>query len=121
VHRWAARLFLLGSCFGLVAVQASAHGLARKVGRGGVVRITLRSVEVPAVDPARAYSEAGAILLDTTCARLLTYASGAQRRLVPEVATGFPQVSRDGKPSRSPFARDSASTTAPPFGQTRRA
>jgi ABC-type oligopeptide transport system substrate-binding subunit len=52
------------------------------------------------MDPAIANTQASWSLLDLTCARLMTYPDkpGPQAyRLVPEVATGLPRVSRDGK------------------------
>ena len=47
-----------------------------------------------------AYSRESWTLLDTTCARLMRYPDKpppAGYRLIPEVATGFPKVSADGK------------------------
>jgi peptide/nickel transport system substrate-binding protein len=89
----------LGLCISVAVfvVQQAALGSAPKVRDGGVVRIALRSEDVPTVDPARVYSEAPAVLLDTSCARLLTYSHGARPRLEPEVATAFPRVSSDRK------------------------
>lgn len=52
------------------------------------------------MDPALASSPPGWALLDTTCARLMSYpdkAAPAGFRLQPEVAAEFPAVSRDGR------------------------
>jgi peptide/nickel transport system substrate-binding protein len=85
------------------------------------------------IDPALSYTAPGWALLDTTCARLMTYPDKpppAAFRLEPEVAAGFPTVSRDlktytftlrsgfrfsdGKPVRaSAFARAINRTLAP--------
>ena len=52
------------------------------------------------IDPALSYSPAGWALIDTTCARLMAYPDKpppAGYRAAPEVAAGFPKVSRDLK------------------------
>jgi ABC-type transport system substrate-binding protein len=60
---------------------------------GGVIRIALRSADVDSLDPAVSYTVASFALLDTTCALLLRPGKG----IVPEVAAGFPRISRDGR------------------------
>ena len=52
------------------------------------------------VDPALSYSSGGWALLDTTCARLMTYPDRPAPeglRVVPEVAADFPRISRNAK------------------------
>ena len=64
---------------------------------GGIFRVVMPTLDY--VDPALAYSFSWA-LLDTTCARLMTYPDKPAPeglRLVPEVAAGFPKMSRNGK------------------------
>ena len=64
---------------------------------GGTFNVTLAADLVPNVDPA--LGDAGT-LLDATCAHLMTFPDKpppAALRLVPEVATAYPRVSRDGK------------------------
>jgi ABC-type oligopeptide transport system substrate-binding subunit len=71
------------------------------VRKGGIFRISFHAGSgLDYVDPALASTAPGWAVLDTTCARLLTYpdkAPPAAFRLVPEVATGFPTVSKDLK------------------------
>ena len=68
---------------------------------GGIFRISLNSFSgIDYMDPALASSPPGWALLDTTCARLLAYPDKPPPegfRLQPEVAAGFPAVSRDGR------------------------
>jgi peptide/nickel transport system substrate-binding protein len=68
---------------------------------GGIFRVSLNtSSGIDYMDPALASSPPGWALLDTTCARLMAYPDKpppAGFRLQPEVAAGFPTVSRDGK------------------------
>jgi peptide/nickel transport system substrate-binding protein len=59
---------------------------------GGIVRVTLRSADVDALDPALVYSVASSLLLDTTCALLLR---STPRGLQPEVAAALPRASGD--------------------------
>lgn len=68
---------------------------------GGIFRISLAAASgIDYMDPALASTPPGWALLDTTCARLMSYpdvAPPAGFRLQPEVAADFPTVSRDGK------------------------
>ena len=85
--------------FGLLAIGVhGASATAAKVPDGGLVRVLLHGPDVGSLDPALAY-DASWYLLDTTCARLLTSASGSHGSsgLVPEVAVGYPRSSPDGK------------------------
>jgi ABC-type oligopeptide transport system substrate-binding subunit len=116
-----------------VFIQASASD-AGGVTSGGIFRISLAPQSgLDHVDPSLSYTAPGWALLDTTCARLMTYPDRpppAAFRLQPEVAAGFPTVSRDlktytfrlrsgfrfsdGKPVRaSAFARAINRTLAP--------
>ena len=69
------------------------------VREGGIFRISFHQPSgLDYVDPALASTAPGWAVLDTTCARLLTYPDKpppAAFRLVPEVATGLPKVSAD--------------------------
>jgi peptide/nickel transport system substrate-binding protein len=85
---------------GLLAifVQPAARGSTSRARAGGVFRISLPGLDY--IDPALSYTVQGWTLIDTTCARLMTHPDKAPPegyRLVPEVATGYPSVSHDGK------------------------
>jgi ABC-type oligopeptide transport system substrate-binding subunit len=101
---------LLATLSGLafaVALQLTAAGGAAPgaasgtVQQGGIFRIAINaSSGIDSMDPALASTPPAWALLDTTCARLLSYpdkAAPAGFRLQPEVASGFPAVSRDGR------------------------
>lgn len=79
---------------------ASGSGVA-EAQSGGIFRISLAAASgIDYMDPALASTPPGWALLDTTCARLMSYpdeAPPAGFRLQPEVAADFPTVSRDGK------------------------
>lgn len=80
-----------------VAVTAGFAGPAQK--RGGTLRIA-RPRDIDSVDPAIAYVYDSWMIEFATCAKLYNYPDkpppqGAN--VIPEVATGFPKVSRDGK------------------------
>ena len=85
---------LLGA--GLLA----ASGLAKPAQRqGGTLRIA-RPLDVDSVDPAIAYRPDSWIIEFATCAKLYNYPDKpgpAGVIAIPEVATGFPLVSKDGK------------------------
>jgi ABC-type oligopeptide transport system substrate-binding subunit len=66
--------------------------------QGGILRIAIADLDY--VDPALAYTFGSWAILDTTCARLMTYPDKPMPeglRLVPEVAVDFPKISRNGK------------------------
>jgi|SoiMethySBSTD1v2_1073268.scaffolds.fasta_scaffold152694_2 peptide/nickel transport system substrate-binding protein len=68
--------------------------------QGNIFRVAFRSGSLDYLDPALSYTAEGWALLDTTCARLMTYPDKPPPtglRLVPEVATDFPKISRNGK------------------------
>ena len=88
---------------GLVAIgadRASPGSRAADV-EGGIFRISINSASgIDSMDPALASSPPGWALLDTTCARLMSYPDKpppAGFVLQPEVAADFPSVSRDGR------------------------
>jgi peptide/nickel transport system substrate-binding protein len=68
---------------------------------GGIFRISFAPQSgLDHIDPALSYSPRGWALLDTMCARLLTHPDKPAPEaydIVPEVAAGYPQVSRDFK------------------------
>ena len=88
---------------GLVAIGADrASPGSRAAGiEGGIFRISINSASgIDSMDPALASSPPGWALLDTTCARLMSYPDKpppAGFVLQPEVAADFPSVSRDGR------------------------
>ena len=66
--------------------------------QGGIFRVAL--AELDYIDPALAYGFGSWSLLDTTCARLMTYPDKPLPeglRVVPEVAADYPRISRNGK------------------------
>jgi oligopeptide transport system substrate-binding protein len=73
---------------------------ATSVREGGVLRIDVPGFGFDYIDPALALSP-GSVLAETvTCARLFSYPDRplpAGSRLVPEVAVGYPKVSRNGR------------------------
>jgi ABC-type transport system substrate-binding protein len=89
---------VLGCC---LAASAAAFASGSRSEQSGIFRIVLHSASgIDYMDPALASSPPGWALLDTTCARLMSYPDKpppAGFRLRPEVAAGFPAVSRDGK------------------------
>ena len=92
----------LASVFVLMGVELSAFGSTARVQRdGGIFRISINAASgIDYLDPALASTPPAWALLDTTCARLLSYPDKAVRkgfRLQPEVARSLPTVSRDGK------------------------
>jgi peptide/nickel transport system substrate-binding protein len=97
------RLLLLP--LALLALGAGSLGVVAREGttgsgvrEGGTFRISFRFVDF--VDPALAYFGPSWALLNTTCAKLMTYPDKPPPegfRLVPEVAAGYPRVSHDRK------------------------
>jgi len=87
----------LASCV-LAAVTTTALGSDSR--SGGIARIVLESGDIDSLDPALSYTEASGALVEPTCARLMAYPDkslSSGLRLQPEVAAGFPRVSRDYK------------------------
>jgi ABC-type transport system substrate-binding protein len=103
------RTFLvgLGTLLLLAVVPLTASGLAAPnvrdggVREGGIFKISLHSLAgIDSMDPALATTPPAWALLDTTCARLLSYPDKPAPegfRLQPEVAAAFPTVSSDGR------------------------
>jgi peptide/nickel transport system substrate-binding protein len=78
--------------------QPGAVASAPEARDGGIFRVGFARLDY--VDPAHAYSIEARALLDTTCARLMSYPDKpppAGLRLVPEVAAAYPRASRDRK------------------------
>ncbi len=91
---WLALVALLVSV-SLLAAAAFA-GPAQK---GGTLRLS-SIIDVDSVDPAIAYDPRSAMLEYATCAELYNYPDEPAPQgavAVPEVATGFPKVSKDGR------------------------
>ena len=88
----------VGGLAAIGADRATPHPGAAHA-EGGIFRVSINSFSgIDSMDPALASSPPGWALLDTTCARLMSYpdrAPPAGFRLQPEVAAGFPSVSRD--------------------------
>jgi peptide/nickel transport system substrate-binding protein len=92
----------LGGALQLLGGERAALGsTAHAAQEGGIFRVSLHAAAgIDYMDPALASSPPGWALLDTTCARLMSYpdqAAPAGFRLQPEVAAEFPAVSRDGR------------------------
>lgn len=85
---------------GLASAIAFAKARGHAVRNGGTLRISLWHGHADYIDPALAYSAASWALLDPVCVRLMNYPDkpgSASFRLVPEVATSSPKISRDRK------------------------
>ena len=96
------RKLCLPAAVAVLAVLFVQPGASSGVREGGIFRVTFQAGlgSFDHIDPALAYSRESWTLLDTTCARLMRYPDKpppAGYRIVPEVATGFPKVSADGK------------------------
>lgn len=89
---------LVGSTLLAIAAQAGVAGSA-PTQANRIFRISLApQAGLDYVDPALSYTPPGWALIDTTCARLMAYPDKpppAGFRAAPEVAAGFPEVSRD--------------------------
>jgi len=92
---------------GLLAASATAGSTAASsptassgtAQKGGTFRVSLNT-DIDYVDPALAYYTVSWSIEYATCSMLMNYPDGpAPRgsRLVPEVAAGFPQISKNGK------------------------
>jgi peptide/nickel transport system substrate-binding protein len=89
----------IGGTVLLVAAQPGAPRSTAPVREGGIFKVVFHAASgLDYIDPALASSAPGWAVLDTTCARLLTYPdkpAPAAFRLEPEVALRMPTVSRD--------------------------
>ena len=85
----------------LIAAQPGAPGAVENVREVGIFKIVFHATSgLDNVDPALTSSAAGWAVLDTTCARLLTYPDKPPPdayRFEPEVAVDLPKISRDRK------------------------
>ena len=92
------RLVAVAGALAAVVVHGGAVASAPGPRDGGIFRIAFQRLDY--VDPALAYSVEARALLDTTCARLMTYPDKPPPeglRVVPEVAATYPRASRDRK------------------------
>lgn len=103
ISRWKRTLLLALAAAGTLTGIFVQPGSTSSVREGGIFRVSFQGISLQAfdhVDPALAYSRESWALLDTVCARLMTYPDKpppAGYRIVPEVAADFPKVSPDGK------------------------
>jgi peptide/nickel transport system substrate-binding protein len=85
----------------MIAAEPGALGSTSRAQQGGTFRIAFsREEQLDHIDPALADQQASWSLLDAVCARLMTYPDKpppAAFRVVPEVASARPRVSRDLK------------------------
>jgi peptide/nickel transport system substrate-binding protein len=98
--RGALSLAMLLAGAALLATASFATGNRPAARIGGTFRITAVSRDFDSIDPAISYRPTTGALLDPTCARLFNYPDKPPPRgfgIVPEVATGYPRVSREGK------------------------
>ena len=96
----APRVWLSIAALLLGAGLLAAAGLAKPAQRqGGTLRIS-RGADIDSVDPAIAYFPDSWMIMFATCAKLYNYPDKPAPKgaiAIPEVATGFPVVSKDGK------------------------
>jgi ABC-type transport system substrate-binding protein len=100
-------LFVLGlvivgaSLFAAAALAGSAAPAKSEVSKGGTLRLNVSNTDYEYLDPALAYDSIGWATLYAVNMMLLNYpdkpGSAGGNQLVPEAATGFPTVSKDGK------------------------
>ncbi len=91
---------LFAAAAGLLGAGASEGGSRPAVRDGGTFRISVLADDFDSIDPAIGYTAVSGGLLETTCAKLLNNPDKRPPqgfRSVPEVATGYPRVSRDSK------------------------
>jgi peptide/nickel transport system substrate-binding protein len=85
----------------LMASMADAASSSSTVTRGGTLRLNASDTDYEYLDPALSYDAIGWATLYAVNMMLLNYpdkpASAGGNQLVPEAATGFPTVSKDGK------------------------
>ena len=83
----------------LVALLVAGGASAQKAKTGGTLNVDI-TTDVDYTDPALSYLQQGWELEWATCLKLMNYpdANGPRgSQLVPEAASGFPKVSKDGK------------------------
>jgi peptide/nickel transport system substrate-binding protein len=104
VRRLSLSLAMLAAGVALLAAAGlAAPGMSSNAGaevrKGGTLRLS-RFSDVDFVDPALAYAGWSWPIQFATCAKLFNYpdrAAAEGTRLIPEVAKGFPTVSKDGR------------------------
>jgi peptide/nickel transport system substrate-binding protein len=92
------RIVVVPAALAAVLVQPGAVATAPDARDGGIFRVAFQRLDY--IDPALAYSVEARALLDTTCARPMTYPDKPPPegfRLVPEVAAAYPRTSNDRK------------------------
>jgi peptide/nickel transport system substrate-binding protein len=99
----------IGATLLAIAAQTGAAGSA-PTQSNNIFRVSLApQAGLDYIDPALSYTPPGWALIDTTCARLMAYPDKpppAGFRVAPEVAAGFPKVSRDLKTYTFTLRRD---------------
>jgi len=84
----------------MAAPAAPAKSGSAEVKRGGTLRVNVSSTDFEYLDPALAYDAVGWSVLYMTNLMLLNYPDKPApegSRLVPDAASGFPVISKDGK------------------------
>ena len=85
----------------LAAVLAgTAYAVAPPVREGGTLRVNVSASNISSLDPAIDYTTSGYAVFSATCANLVTFPDtpgSTSATLVPEVASGLPQVSNGGR------------------------
>ena len=95
-----AGLLVASSFAGAASASAPTKSGSSEAKRGGTIRINLSNTDFEFTDPAMNYDAAGWQMLYAVNSTLLNYPDKPApegSRLVPEVAAGFPRVSKDGK------------------------
>ncbi len=104
VSRRSVRIGLAAVTLAAALFAMTAPGTGATAPNGGIFRVYIsQDAGLDHVDPALSFSPVGWALIDTYCARLLTYPDRpppAGFRIVPEVAATQPQVSRDSRTFR---------------------
>lgn len=96
-----ASLIVAAAVAGTAGTAGTAKAQSSQVTRGGTLRVNVSDTDYEYLDPALAYDSIGWATLYTVNMQLLNYpdkpAKAGGNQLVPEAATGFPVVSKDGK------------------------
>ncbi len=95
-----AGLLVASSFAGAASASSPQKAGSGEAKRGGTLRLNVSSTDFEFTDPAMAYDAIGWQMLYAVNVTLLNYPDKPApegTRLVPEAATGFPRVSRDGK------------------------
>ena len=91
---------------GSARTSAPAQAGGSEAKRGGTLRVNLSTTDFEYLDPALSYEAPGWQVLYMTNLLLLNYPDKPApegSRLVPDAATGFPRVSRDGRTYEKEF------------------